>query len=337
MRPEEEQNASVWLTWKDHRRSQNIASAFDAEYVVLESRAAYLWRVLVLSVRTTWFLIKRRPRVVYVQNPSQALASLCCWLKPWLRFFLVVDRHSSFKLESVHSRNPKLMLFHWLSRQSVGQADLTIVTNEPLKQMVDEWGGRGAVLPDRLPEMPLTVAWQHQPSQPLVAVFVANFDDEEPWEALFASIRQHEQDWHLYITGNYKRAGFQPPPDLVNVTFTGFLSDAEYIAVLNRSDLVIVLTDDENLLNCGSYEAVQLGKPMVLTGTRAIREYFHAGAIYVDNSAGALSVALDTFVAQKDSLRRDVERLKVELQVSWPQQLEQVRRRIPATGSIQQS
>ncbi len=327
---------SVWLTWKDHRRSQNIASAFDAEYVVLESRSAYLWRVLVLSLRTTWFLLKRRPRVVYVQNPSQALASLCCWLKPWLRFFLVVDRHSNFKLESLHSWNPKLMLFHWLSRQSVRLSDLTIVTNQPLSQMVDEWGGKGAVLPDRLPQMPRTTVWQQQPSQPNVAVFVANFDDEEPWDALFDAMRRHTTQWHLYVTGNYKRAGFEPPPDLVNVTFTGFLSDADYIAVLDRSDLVIVLTDDENLLNCGSYEAVQLGKPMVLTGTRAIREYFHLGALYVDNSADQLSAALDAFCQRQESLRQEVTALKGELERSWPHQLQQVRRAIPTTGLASQ-
>jgi glycosyltransferase involved in cell wall biosynthesis len=75
------------------------------------------------------------------------------------------------------------------------------------------------------------------------------------------------------VTGNYRKAGIVPPTDAPNVTFTGFLADPDYVALLGRADVVIVLTSDDDLLNCGAYEALALDKPLILSDTKAIREY----------------------------------------------------------------
>lgn len=311
----------VFLTWNDHRRSRNLAPAFGAEYICLESRLPYLFRVIVLGIRTSWLLIVRRPDLVISQNPSLALAALCCALKPVLGFLLVVDRHSNFKLESLDSTKLKMRLFHAISRWSTRQADMTIVTNANLCALVDSWGGNGFVLPDRLPGMTTKACWQNSGPEPFVAVFIASFDDDEPLGDVLEGARRASSLFHLYITGNYKKAGVVPSARDQNVTFTGFLSEDMYVALLERADLVVVLTSEDDLLNCGAYEAVALGKPMMLSDKQAIRKYFDRGAMYVDNSADSIGHALATFPDVRDQLVSEVQALRAKLESDWSKTL----------------
>lgn len=307
----------VFLTWNDHRRSKNLAPVLEADYICLESRLPYFVRLLILGTRTTLLLAVRRPKIVFSQNPSLALAALCCLLKPFVRYVLVVDRHSNFKLETLQSSELKMRLFHMLSRWTTKKADVTIVTNENLKMLVDEWGGKGVVLPDRLPFLETDKIWEDDVKEPFVAVFIASYDTDEPLDELLNASRNVTDLFHIYITGDYKRVGLIPPTDQKNITFTGFLSDEKYIALLHRVDLVIVLTSEENLLNCGSYEAVTLGKPMMLSDSVVIREYFCEGAIYVDNTTESIVSGLKKFATEKNDLISGVNQLKKKLERDW--------------------
>jgi glycosyltransferase involved in cell wall biosynthesis len=274
-------------------------------------------RVIVLSFRTTLLLLWLRPAVVIAQNPSLALTVLCCVLKPLVRYFLAVDRHSNFKLDSLNSASPKMRLFHILSRWSLRKADVTFVTNENLRRLVEKWGGRGVVLPDRLPCLETGESWQYSGTAPFVAVFIAGYDDDEPLAEVLEAARQVSDLFHLYITGNYKRAGIVPSIIDKNINFTGFLSDGMYVALLARADLIIVLTSEQDLLNCGAYEAVVLGKPMLLSNSEAIRAYFDSGAIYVDNSTKEICDAFKLFPARQKQLRTEVQELRVRLERDW--------------------
>jgi glycosyltransferase involved in cell wall biosynthesis len=318
----------VFLTWEHHRRSENLAHALGAEYVVSTSKTPYLFRVLWLAVRTFFFLLVRRPRVLIVQNPSQALAAAACLYKPLLDYTLVVDRHSNFKQTPEEQVGFKYWVFHKLSRWSVRHSDLTIVTNQALVEIVESWGGRGEVLTDKLPRLSPTQPWPTPIEEIYSAVFIASYDTDEPLQEMLEAVRRLPLPIRLFITGNYRRAGVVPPADLPQVTFTGFINDATYEALLRRVDVVIVLTSEENLLNCGSYEAVALGKPMILSGSRAIRSYFRQGVLYVDNTVDGIGAALRAFPAERERLEREVPELRQILEREWPQQHAAVERRI---------
>lgn len=307
----------LFITWTDHRRSKNLAPEFGADYVCLESDMPYLMRVIVLSFRTTLLLLWLRPAVVIAQNPSLALAVLCCALKPLLGYVLACDRHSNFKLDSLNSASPKMRLFHFLSRWSLRKTDVTFVTNENLRQWVEQWGGRGVVLPDRLPRLEIGESWLYSGTVPFVAVFIASYDDDEPLAEVLEAVRQVSDLFYLYVTGNYKRAGIMPSTCDKNINFTGFLSDEIYVALLARADLIIVLTSEQDLLNCGAYEAVVLGKPMLLSNSEAIRTYFDSGAIYVDNSTKEICEALKLFPIRQWQLKIEVQELRDRLERDW--------------------
>ena len=92
-------------------------------------------------------------------------------------------------------------------------------------------------------------------------------------------------DLHLQVTGNPHKIGLsvaqRAPP---NVHFTGFLADEDYWQLLRSADAIIDLTSKADCLVCGAYEALALGKPMLLSDNTASRELFGEGAVLTDNS-----------------------------------------------------
>ncbi|MBI5116964.1 glycosyltransferase [Candidatus Poribacteria bacterium] len=257
-----------------------------------------------------------RPRTVIVQNPSIVLTTLACLLKSLIGFNLMVDRHSNFKLETMGSPLLKYKIFHVLSKYTVRKANLTIVTNEFLKELVETWGGRALVLPDKLPSLSLAERVD-LPGKSNIA-FVCSYSDDEPLDAVIESARLIDPEVVIHVTGDHRKLNgtivSEAPP---NVVFTGFLNEGAYQSLLYSCDAVMVLTTEENLLTCGAYEAVSLGKPMILSNTKNLREYFYRGAIFTENNAAGIAQAVRASIFHSNALRSDVMALAAELRNSW--------------------
>lgn len=309
---------SLWVSWEDHRRSRELAAHFGAELKVLESPAARPVRYLVLTWRTFLLLLRTRPRLLFCQNPSVVLAVWLSWWRPAFGYHLVVDRHSNFKFDTVDRPGLKWRVFHALSDYTLRRADLTIVTNQALCDIVVSRGGRGFVLQDKLPDL--------APRNPVAAngrrsiVFVCTFADDEPVAAVLDAARVLGPDYRLLVTGN--RARFDrdfglPVPD--NVELTGFLPEQEYIDLLAGADAILVLTSADYVLNCASYEAVALGRPMVLTDTPTIRGYFGKGACYVQLDPAGIAAGVSALFSDYERYRIEVGQLRGELMADWAQ------------------
>lgn len=308
----------VWITWEDHRRSRELAKALNAEYAPLLFKGERIIRYPILTIRTIYFLIKFRPRIAYCQNPSIVLNSLLCFLKPLFGYKLIVDRHSNFKFSTKHRKEIKWKIFNFLSKYTIKKSDLIIVTNDFLKNYIDENGGKGIVLQDKLPELDLA-----QPKKLLGEnnfVFISTFSDDEPIEEVLEAARLAGDGIHVYITGGYKKykniaALMDNKP--ANVTLTGFLSELDYQSLLKSADVIIVITDQEHTLTCGAYEAVSFEKPMILGNTQAIKDYFSKGALYTDSSAANLSACMLQAIENIEVLQEAVTLLKPELIKNW--------------------
>ena len=309
---------SLWITWEDHRRSRELAAHFGAELHVLTSRRSRLLRYLLLSARTLALLLRRRPKTVFCQNPSIVLASWLGLWRPLLGYRLVVDRHSNFKFPTVGRPELKWRTFHALSDWSLRHADATIVTNEPLKEIVERKGGRAFVLQDKLPDLRPSLPADLGPGRDVV--FVCTFSEDEPVAAVLEAARLLGPDYHFHVTGRreaFDRSFALPVPD--NVTLTGFLPEDDYVNLLAGADALMILTDADYVLNCGSYESVVLGRPMVLTDTSTIRSYFCKGACYVDLDAESIAAGVRQLFADYPRYARDVAELKDELALDWRQ------------------
>ncbi|HEX4388424.1 MAG TPA: glycosyltransferase, partial [Steroidobacteraceae bacterium] len=164
---------------------------------------------------------------------------------------------------------------------------------------------RAYVCPDPLPDLsgrgldPVTV--------PEKSVFlVCSYEADEPYEAVFAAFaRLRERGYQLFVSGNYRRAQIDPAR-FPWVRFLGYVSEAEYYSYLRACSVVLDLTTLEDCLVCGAYEAMAAGKPLVLSRTRALAQYFGAAVVLTDNTSEAIIANVEQAHSQRLELPRRV-------------------------------
>lgn len=309
---------NIWITWEDHRRSRELAKAFDADYLYIPYKGAKIFRYFVLLLRTYGSLKNSKNKMVFCQNPSIFLAAFLCLFKSVFDYYLIVDRHSNFKFWSKGSYNPKWILFHYLSDWSLKNSDVTIVTNEYLKKFVESKGGVSFILPDLIPELPHAANIKEACDKKIT--FISTYSDDEPIFEILDAAKALGEDYKIYITGSYGRYKYRDlliknKPD--NVVLTGFLSESEYQKQLAISDAVMVITTFEYTLTCGAYEAVSLGKPMILGDTKTIREYFSSGAEYAEPRSQDICDSVKKIFSDLDFYKSQVLKLKCDLKKDW--------------------
>ncbi len=301
-----------WLSWECHRRSRELARAIGAE---LRERSVNLPRFVkypfLLSAAVV-DLVWQKPRVLFVQCPSVVLAAWACLLKRVLRYRLVIDNHN----EGVNPFNCTARWYRGLTAWIQRAADLNIVTNDALREIVERNGGRGYVLPDRIPDLPGFAGGEEVESD--LVVFICTYAPDEPYVAVIEAARCLEGRARIHITGNHRgveAAVVRRAPE--NVRFTGFLSEEEYVRLLSSAAVIVDLTRMDDCLVCGAYEAVALGKPLVTSDTRALRSYFSKGTVYAGSDPESVARSIQRALERRDELAEEMRTLRRELEESW--------------------
>jgi len=233
-------------------------------------------------------------------------------LKPVFRFRLVVDAHNEGVRPYVRSGWLVRLLTEWV----ISHATVTIVTNDELASDVDALGGTPQVLPDALPVPSIgkSPVWG-KPARDLVVV-ISTFAPDEPTEAvLLAAGRLRHVDFAVTGKTESFKGDTSEVPD--NVTLTGFLPDCDYWTLLSESTVVCDLTLMEDCLVCGAYEALCLGKPMVLSENAATRRLFGDAAILCQPDPRSIASALSEAIEQQDELRSKAARLSLGYNEKW--------------------
>lgn len=305
----------LWITWEHQRRSTVLAEHFGCQLIefCFEGRTRYIRSV----GRTIAMLLKVRPAVLFVQNPSMLLAAVAVLWGMVSPTRVVVDRHSTFLLGRDDDKRLSLQIHRALSRFTIRFADLTIVTNEFLANLVRLGGGRAAILPDKLPEFGQSTKRSEHGRRRKV-VFVSSFAPDEPLsEVLDAAAQADAYGVDVFITGKLSKlskAVIDRAP--ANVIFTDYLSDEDYIALLRESDLILVLTTSDHTMLCGCYEAVAMERPLITSDFQVLRGYFE-GAVFVDNSSAAILQAIVTPEAELATLRDRIRETRIRITASW--------------------
>ena len=306
------EKSAVWIAWSFHRRTEGLCDAFDLPLHVLRSRFSGSLRWVELALMTIWLLARARPKILFVQNPSLALAALVVFARPVFRYFLVVDAHN----EGIRPFDRPYPFVQWLTRLVLKSANLTIVTNDALANDVRNAGGRSVTLPDRLPIIPhLKPTRPRRYKIPDVAV-IATFRRDEPIDAIMAAASQMP-DVRFAMSG--PAAHYQGGPDTIpaNVELTGFLPGPDYWAFLQLSTVVCDLTLKPDCLVCGAYEALAAGKPMVLSNNPATREIFETAAVLTENVPEQIVSAVRAALAESEELGANARQLQESYSRRW--------------------
>ncbi len=236
-----------------------------------------------MAVRTVAALVRRRPRAAVVVAPPFVAPLVAVPIMVVLRGRLAVDIHSGALLD--RRWRWAVPILAWLCRRS----ELALVTLDDLGSRLRRMGVETATVPDPLPRFD-TMLPPRQPGNRVVAI--CGWGDDEPIESLVDAARG--KPWQLRITGRPRRALDLPP----NVELTGFLADDAFVRAVADADVVVVLTTRDATLLSGAWEALALGRPLVLSATKALRATFGPGPTYVESTPAGIAEGIQRVLAE---------------------------------------
>jgi glycosyltransferase involved in cell wall biosynthesis len=310
-------NKVLWFTWEYQRRSIELAKVFNAELILYDLDSMNrLLKYIYGGISTIYNLIDKRPKLVYGQNPSLILTLLLAVMKPLFGYKLVIDRHTNFKLTS----NKGLVdyVYHRISDFTLRKSDLTIVTNDYLAKLVQKKRGHSIVLEDKLPDMRNNGTKQLDGSYNIA--FVTSFSKDEPIIEVIEALKDINDDVNLYVTGNNKKYDSKVIDDakkISNIHFTGYLSENDFMTLLHSVDAIIVLTKFDYTMTCGAYEGVSIGKPMILSNTSVIKDYFTKGVIYCEPEKQSILNSVRELIQNHDKMQKEILELNAEITEKW--------------------
>lgn len=300
----------IWITWQNHRRTESLCQELKIKPHVLHTPNSGLKRYLSLIIDTFKLLKQQKPKVLFVQNPSIVLSFLAVLLKPVFGYKLFIDAHNEGVVPFVNDN----ALFRFITRLLHKFSNYTIVTNDGVAEVVRNNGGEPIVLPDALP-LPMTSAKTDRPENKYRVVLISTYAKDEPIEEVLLASQQLE-NVELSVTGNFKKAQF----DISNYPdchFTGFLSEQEYWQQLTNAELIIDLTTMENCLVCGSYEAIALEKPLLLSEDQSARSLFPTGVRFTRNSSEDIAGAIREIINEYPKINSEMAQLREDYTTYW--------------------
>lgn len=295
---------AVWITWDQHRRTVELSRALSVRLVVIHPAMSGVLAYLYKSIITFRYVQKHRPEILFIQNPSVVLGYVASLLRWYFRYILIVDRHTNFRIGKKKGLNPLFLLYDYLSDFNIRHSDLHIVTNPYLKTFVDKKGGKGFVLPDRLPT--ISPVGRLIMTCPQNVVLICTYASDEPVREVIAAAARLPSSVCLYITGKPTKE-YREIELPVNLILTGFLPHDEYDLLLSKADVIMDFTTLDWCIVCGVYEAIVLGKPLITSDTRALKDFLGDAVIYSNHTSQDIADKILFLLKHKDFY---VERIK---------------------------
>jgi hypothetical protein len=322
----------TYISWAPHcSRSDHTARELGGRsYMIyagwLGTRRTTAWLKYLLQARDTWrVLSSRRSDAVFVMSPP-VIAVACVWL--WCsrhRRPFVIDAHTAAFL------HPRWRAWQWLQRALCRRAATTLVTNEYLASRVRAAGGHTTLVPD----VPVVFERATHPPQPrpdFTVAVVCSFNADEPVREILEAAAL-VPDVAFLVTGDvFGRNVAVPSPPPANVTFTGFLSTAEYGQLLQTASVVMSLTTRDHTMLRGAWEAVYQSTPVIVSDWPLLRRSFDEGALHVANEAAAIADAVRTVQRDPQAFRDGAARLRDRKRAAFARVREEILARVRAAG-----
>lgn len=284
-----------------------------------------IFRILKQSIKTIQLLIQLKPELVFIQvGPVVAALPIFLYALLYKKRFIIDSHSGPFTIRREMVWLPLLRL---LGRK----AECLMVHNEKLAEKLSDWPSQVFVLEDKVPPLNNKSSIPFRVSQwlniPAFKVMVINtFSPDEPLEEIIqaAQLLPHVR---FFITGKIKgRQRLLKAP--VNVTYTDFLPNDEYVSLLFGSDTVMVLTTREYTAQHGAYEAIAAGRPLITSDLDTLKQLYYKGTVYVKNTAESIVDGIRYTMVHKQRLEKEVQELREELGIRWQKQREQLVRLI---------
>jgi glycosyltransferase involved in cell wall biosynthesis len=298
--------AVAWAKFQP--RTVGLAAALGGKPAFISSsvgQALPPLRYAAAAVKTWQLLEQELPEQVLVVTPP-VFAPLICWL--WAarrRRPLVVDCHTGTLGSAKWGwADP---LHRWLMRR----VRVTLLHTEEARALVESWRAPALLMPDDLPTSQNASSVSPPPRHTVLVA--GSFDSNEPVAAVVDAARLLPEV-ELRLTGD---PGLVPtalrdsaPP---NVVFTGFLPYPLFLGELLSAHVVAAFSSDPGIMNRAAFEAVGLGRPLVLSDLPGLRKRFGEGALFCRNRPEEMAAALQRALQEQEQLTERSRELATKL------------------------
>lgn len=296
---------ALFISWSiQHGRSRDLAAALGAEPVyvgIRRKRRRWLTpaRYVLAALATARILLARRPRAIFVMQPPVPLAVLALVYGRVAGVPVALDAHTGAAL-AMRTGRPRRSL-PLLSRF----ATVTIVTNSQLAEPLRATGKRVVTLHDA----PIAALATHGHAGEFTVVAPLSWAADEPFEDIVAAARLCP-DVAFVATGRAPAAVRERTDLPANLRLAGFLDAAAFDELMASAGVVLALTTRDATMQRAGYEAIALGRPVIASDTRVLREYFGDAALYAADGEQLAKAVAETRVrrvelAQAMQARRD--------------------------------
>lgn len=297
---------AIWLTWENQIRNKSLSSMLGVKLHVFEYDGNRALRYIVCIINTLTLIARKRPNIVFAQNPSILLIYLLLVCRLLFRYKLVCDAH----YVGIKSSSGNKM-YQAVLDMSNKLVDLVIVTNVEHQRYVRSIGGSAVVCEDPLPDIVSHYAEEIEHAKTIY--FICSFDVDEPFNVAFDAARLLAEDnYCFHVTGNYKKVKIDPD-EYSYINFLGYIPTDQYYKNLYSCSVVLDLTNNENCLVCGAYEAMVAEKPLVTSNTSSLKNYFTKGTVFTSHSAIEIANAVKRAYQNRDLLKNEIKDWKQDV------------------------
>jgi len=139
-----------------------------------------------------------------------------------------------------------------------------------------------------------------------IVFFICSFDVDEPYLRAFKSAEYlSKEGFSFRVSGNYRKVRIDPSA-FPFVEFLGYLPEKEFYANLFRCSVVLDLTENENCLVCGAYEAMAAEKPLVTSDTKCLRNYFSKGTLFTNHNEISIANTINAAYQDRKLLEKEI-------------------------------
>lgn len=302
-------------------RQREIAEVLNASHVVIpipEGTALRKALGYLGAAVATWRLVRTTSATTLIASCPPIPVATVCDLARRREMHLILDSHpGAFGL--MGDRLSRAL--QPLHRRAVRRADAVLVTTDGLAEEVRRSGGKALIFHEAI-IVDNEIAAPAPRSRARV-LFPGIFAPDEPIQVIFDAAKATPEAEFL-VTGDpaLLPADTAVPP---NVTLVGFLPEQEYRAAVRGSDVVVVLSSEQESVMRTAYEATLLGRPLVVSDSPATRSYF-PNAEHADNTAAGVAAAVQLFLeAEPTTLAARIESARVTCTARVTDQIAQLR------------
>ncbi|MHA1336646.1 MAG: hypothetical protein ACTSPW_13045 [Promethearchaeota archaeon] len=299
-------NSAIWLTWEIHRRNRTISDELNIKLFELNTNWLSLFKYIQLLFKTYKVLIQENSKIIFAQNPSLILSLFVTFYCNITKRVVVIDAHN-VGIFFEHKKRLMKKIGQKLNDLIIKNANLILITNDNLGKYVKSKGGISFTLPDPFPKF--TKCDKISLKGKRNVFYICSFSSDEPFQEVFEAAKYLDKNTVIYVSGNFNgKIHKNNLPS--NIILTGFIDESNYINFLNSVDVIMDLTTRDNCLVCGAYEGISVEKPLILSDTKVLKNYFSGSALYTNNKAADIALKINEALENRDKLVEEVKKIK---------------------------